>query len=135
MAEIVLNDANISIGGADVSDHFMSATLSVNADLKEVKKFQSGWISRLGGLKDWSVTLNYNQDYDDNQIDEQLWGWLGTSQALLIRPDDAARSASNPEYMGNIVLESYSPLTGEVGELVEGSAVFQGNGTLSRLVT
>ena len=101
MSEFVLTDPYISIDSNDLSDHFTSISLPVEADVQQSTAFGSGWRTRLGGLKDWSATLDFNQDFDDGQLDDILWPLIGTSVAVVVRADSAAVGADNPEYSGN----------------------------------
>ena len=132
MAELVLTDPFISINGADVSDHFTSITLPAEAEVQEATGFGDEWRTRVGGLKDWSAALDFNQDFAAGEIDSILWPLLGASVALVVRPTSAVRSAGNPQYSGSCILESYPPLGNSVGELATGSISLQGNGPLAR---
>ena len=89
MAEFVLTDPFISLAGNDVSDHFTSVALPVEAETQEATAFGDEWRTRLGGLKDWSATMDFNQDFEAGQIDALMWPLLGTSVAVVIRPDSA----------------------------------------------
>ena len=132
MAELVLTDAFISIGGNDLSEHFSSVTIETSAELQEATAFGDDWRTRVGGLKDWSVSADFMQDFAASQLDATLWPLLGTDVAVIIRPTSAVRSPANPQYGGNAILESYPPLGNSVGELATGSISLQGNGTLAR---
>ena len=132
MAELVLTDPFISINGADVSDHFTSITLPAEAEVQESTAFGGGWRTRVGGLKDWSASLDFNQDFDDGEIDSILWPLLGVRLALVVRPTSAVVSANNPQWTGNCILESYPPLGNSVGELATGSISLQADGELTR---
>ena len=98
MAELVLTDPFISINGADVSDHFTSITLPAEAEVQESTGFGDGWRTRVGGLKDWSASLDFNQDFDAGEIDSILWPLLGAAVALVVRPTSAVVSTGNPQY-------------------------------------
>ena len=134
MAEFVLIDPFISINGDNVSDHFTSLSLPIEAETQEATAFGDDWRTRLGGLKDWSSTLDFNQDFDDGQLDDLMWPLLGTNVAVIIRPDSAVRGPNNPEWTGNAILMSYPPLGNSVGELATGSLGLEGNGPLARAV-
>ena len=134
MAEFVLTDPFISIGGNDVSDHFTSVALPVEAETQEATAFGDEWRTRLGGLKDWSASLDFNQDFADGALDDLMWPLLGTNVALVIRPDAAAVGVNNPQFTGNAILMSYPPLGNSVGELATGSITLEGNGPLVRAV-
>lgn len=57
----------------------------------------------------------------------------GKSFSLYIRPVNANRNASNPEYQMLAVLESYSPISGAIGEILKTTVPFQsGGGSLTR---
>ena len=91
MAEFVLTDPFISIGGNDVSDHFTSVALPVEAETQEATAFGDEWRTRLGGLKDWSASWTSTRTSPTGQLDDLMWPLLGTNVALVIRPDSAAR--------------------------------------------
>ena len=132
MATIVLTDPFISLAGVDQSDHFTSLSLEFTADMQEKTAFGSEWREKEGGLKDVSLSLDFNQDFDDGEIDSALWLLFGTSVAIVIRPNSDAVSANNPQYSGDAMLESYPPLGNSVGELATGSITLPGNGEWTR---
>ena len=132
MAEFVLTDPFISIAGNNVSDHFTSVALPVEAETQEATAFGDDWRTRLGGLKDWSASLDFNQDFANNQLDSLMWPLIGTSVAVVIRPDSGPVGAANPQFSGSAILMSYPPLGNSVGELATGSITLEGNGPLVR---
>ena len=135
MAELVLTDPFISINGADVSDHFMSIALPAEAETIETTAFGGSWRTRVGGLKDSSITMDFIQDFDAGQIDSILWPLLGgPAAALVIRGKSDAIGANNPEWRVSAILKSYPPLGTSVGELVTGSAAWDAAGPLTRHV-
>lgn len=90
---------------------------------------------RLVGLKDFSVELEFHQDYAAAQVDATLFPLVGAAPfAIAIRPTSAVVSATNPEYQGNAVLESYPPIDGAIDEVLTAGASFQGDGDLTRAV-
>ena len=54
---------------------------------------------------------------------------------IHIKPTTEAGAATNPRYSGHSLLESYSPLSGGVGELAKVSVTFQGDGDMTRAIT
>ena len=132
MAELVLTDAFVSIGAVDLSDHVRQVTINYGADIEDSTAMGDTAHERLGGLIDWSVDLEFNQDYAASEVDVTLFALVGTSAALVLRPTSAAASATNPEYTGNAILESYNPIQGAVGGIAVAPVTFQGNGALAR---
>ena len=135
MAEVVLTATFISINGTDLSEHFTSIDLPVEVDVPEATAFGDEWRTRApDGLKDWTATSDYNQDYAAGALDATLWPLLGKAVTLAVRPDEAVRSATNPEWGGTPILSSYQPINGAVGELSTGSITLMGSGPLTRTV-
>lgn len=134
MAEFVYTNAFVSVGGVDLSGHVRQATISYSAEMQDKTAMGDLTRTRLGGLKDWSLELNFNQDFAASNVDATLFPLVGTSVAVIIRPDVAAVSAINPNFTGNAILESYAPLGGNVGDMAETPVSFQADGTLTRAV-
>lgn len=133
MSKMVLKDAFLSVGGTDLSAFVSQLTLNYAADVPEVTSMGDTTRTRLaGGLKDWSVDVEFYQDFDASQLDDTLFALVGTQVALVIRPASAAVGSNNPEFTGNAILESYPPMGQSVGDAAAASATFQGDGTLTR---
>lgn len=132
MAEFVYTNAFLSIGGVDLSDHVRQASLSYNAEMQDKTAMGDLTRTRLGGLKDWSLEINFNQDFAASNVDATLFPLVGTSVAIILRPDAAAVSATNPNFTGSAILESYAPLGGNVGDMAETPVTLQADGTLTR---
>lgn len=132
MATFVLTDAFVSVGGVDLSDHVRQVTLNVSADQQENTAMGATFRSRQGGLKDWSVSLEFNQDFAAGEVDATLWPLLGTNAAVVVRPTSAAVSATNPQYAGDVVVSQVNPISSGVGDLATTSITWQGAGELAR---
>lgn len=130
MATLVLKDPFISIGGTDLSAHFTSVSIETSAEAPEDTAFGDDWRSRVaGGLKDWSLSMDFNQDFDAGALDATLWSLLATSVAVVLRTKAAAPYT---QYSGSAILTSYPPLSNSVGEQATGSVSFEGAGELTR---
>lgn len=132
MATFVLTDAYISINSVDLSDWCTSVTLSVEVDEQEDTAFGDTYRSRLGGLKDWSLDLELNQDFAASAVEATLFSLLGTSTAVDIRANTNTVTATNPRYTGNVLVTQFSPIDGAVGDIATTSVSWPGNGTLTR---
>ena len=132
MAATVLRDAFVSVNGVDLSDHLRSVTLEYAADLQETTAMGDDFRTRLGGLKDWNMSLEFNQDFAGGSVDATLFAIVGNSVPVILRPSSGARATTNPEWRGNAILESYTPLGNAVGEVAIAPVTLQGNGTLAR---
>lgn len=133
MAEFVLTDVSVTIGGTDLSDHITSLSLPVTVDEIEKQAFGDSWKERhTGALKDWTATINFNQDFAASEVDATIWPLLGTSAAFVGKPTSDAVSATNPSYSGNFLVSQYTPIDGAVGDGATVSVTWPGNGALTR---
>lgn len=132
MAEQIFKNAHLTLGGVDLSDHVRSVTLSYSAEVQDITAMSDDTRNRLGGLKDWSISVEFNQDYAAGKVDATLFSLVGTSVAVVLRPDAGAVGATNPEFTGSAILESYQPVGGAVGDAHVSPVVLQGNGDLAR---
>lgn len=135
MAELVFLTPQVLINAVDLSDHLLSATLTYTADAPEFTASGDGTREYLGGLKAWSVSLEFNQDYAASNVDGTMFSIVGTVVAFTLKPTSGAISTTNPEYQGNVVVTSYQPVGGSVGDAMTAPVSLQGTGALTRDVT
>src|SRR5690606_4514411 len=102
MAQFVLTDAYFSLNGTDLSDHVKSIT--INATRAELDDTAMGAtsLSRVKGLKDFSISVEFLQDYAAAETDATVWACFESdaNHAVVIRPVNGAVTATNPQYGG-----------------------------------
>ena len=76
MAQEVLTDAFISVNAVDLSDHVDTVTINYSAELVDATVMGDDGMRRLGGLKDWSVVVTFNQDFAASKVDATLFPQL-----------------------------------------------------------
>ena len=123
MAELVFTDGTIEIGPAggalvDLSDHMRSGTVDYSAETPEKIAMGAGTKTRLGGLLDWKIDLEFNQDYGAASVDATLFDLVGTSVDVDICATAEVASATNPHFTGTGIISSYNPLGGKVGDVM-----------------
>ena len=133
MAHQVFTDARVEINAVVLSDHVRSVTLDYSAELQDDTSMGDTTRERKGGLKDWSIEVDFFQDYAASEIDATLFGLVGSTFTVEVRPTSAARSATNPGFSGTGILESYQPVGGEIGTMQMAPITIQAAGALSRL--
>lgn len=137
MATLVYTDALVTINSIDLSDHVRSVQLNYEAEiLDDTAMGTSGTRSNRPGLKNWTMTVEFYQDYAAASVDATLFALIGaTAFPIILRPVKATVvGAGNPNYTGNAVLESYPPITGEIGTLGMASATFRCASVLTRAI-
>lgn len=133
MGTLVLTDASVTVAGTDLSDHVQSVTLNYSADeVEDTNMGDDTHVFMAGTLKNWSLEVEFSQDYAASEVDATLFSAVGTSVALVVKPTSAAVSSTNPSFSGNGILTSYNPVGGSVGEKSVASATFQPAGSLTR---
>ena len=134
MAFVVLKDAYVMINTVDLSDHVKSVKLSYSAAIHDDTAMGADSLSRLAGLKDWKMEVEFFQDYATGKVDATLFSLVGAAAfAVHLKPVNTTIAATNPDFTGNAVIEGdYMPVGGSVGELATVTVTFAGDGDLTR---
>ena len=133
MSKLVMTNANVTLGGTDISAYVASVTLSISVNEVETTSFGVGAVQRVGGLQDNSVTLDMHQDY--SAIEGLVYPLIGSTTSLVIKPNGTAVGTANPSYTTNSVLISeWTPVNGAVGELATISVTWPISGTVTKAV-
>ena len=121
MAKFVLTDVKTTINGVNFSDHLNSVTLDVSADEVETTAFGgSGFRTRVGGLKDGSITLSFHNDFGTSgseAVDSTIWSLFGSNATVVVTPTSGTVSPSNPSYSDVFLVSQTNPVSGSVGDL------------------
>lgn len=135
MARIVLTNAFISVGGVDLSDLVASVTLNETFDVVETTAFSSTAAkTRVAGLEDNSITLEFHQDYATGEVEQTIYPLLGTAAAVIVKPNGASTSAFNPSYTCSAIISEWTPINGSVGELATASVTWPVTGAITKAV-
>jgi hypothetical protein len=132
MAVFVATDYKITVNGTNLSDHIVQAQLTVESNEVETTSFGNTWRTRVGGLKNGTVTLQFQQDFAAAKIDAVIWPLLGSDATVVISPTSSAVSATNPSYTCLASVLSYEPFNSSVGDLATVSVTWPVNGPVTR---
>ncbi len=132
MAKFYAQDYKITVGTAVLSSSLASVTLDITSDEVETTAFGSTYRTRIGGLKDASVSLDFHQDFGAGAVDALLFPLLGSTVAVKISPLSTATSATNPEYQFTALVTQYQPFAGAVGDLATLSVTWPVSGEVTR---
>ena len=143
MARLVLTDANVLFATNDVSTFITSLSLSTSYDVIDTTGISTTGAARtrLAGLADNSITIEFNNDYADNSLEELINGTtttngtVGLVVAMQVKPTSAATSASNPKYNFNVLVAEWQPLSGAVGELSTASVTWPISGPITKAIS
>ena len=133
MAKFVLTDASVTINAIDLSDHVESLTINYGAETPDQTSMQDITRRRLPGLIDWTVDLTFRSDFAAASVDATLFPLVGAAAiTLIIKPTSAAVGPTNPTFTGQVLVGTYNPLAGTVGDTSNSTTTLTGDGTLVR---
>ena len=132
MAKFAATDYFVSVAGTNFSQNLNSVELAIEADDLETTAFGQGFRTRIGGLQQASLTLNFMQDFGAGSVDAVLSPLLATLATVIIRPTSSAVSSTNPSYTMTALITQYSPFSSAVGDLASLSVTFPISGTVTR---
>jgi len=133
MARIVLTNAFVTINAVNLSDHIASVTLSTTEDIVETTAFGSSARTRIAGLLDNSITLEFHQDYAASSVEATIYPLIGQAPtAVVVKPNGSTTSSTNPAYTFNALVSEWTPLNGAIGELATASVTWSIDGAISK---
>lgn len=133
MPKMVLLASYLSLNSNVLSANAKKIELTAEVEEKDVTTYGSlGWKEVLGGLKSGALGLEFKQDFAAAALDSIMWPLLGTVVPFEVRADQAAVGTSNPKYTGNVLIKSWNPLTGSVGDDATVSVSYSTSGAITR---
>lgn len=133
MAKFVVTGTKVTVNGTDVSSSCARAELVINAAEVTTTDFGSaGWTEVIGGLKSGTVSLDFHSDFGVGAIStlfQPLIGTIGT--VTLIAANGTAASGTTPLYTATVLINSFTPVSGAVGDLSTFSVSFPTSGAVS----
>ena len=132
MAKFYAQDYKVTIGTTVLSSAIASVTLDITTDEVETTAFGSTYRTRIGGLKDASVSFDFHQDFGAGSVDALLFPLMGSTVAVKIAPTSGTVTATNPEYQFNALVTQYQPFAGAVGDLATLSVTWPVSGEVTR---
>ena len=142
MAKLVLTNAYVSINGVNLSDHIASISLATQYDLVETTQFGDTSKRVVAGLANNTISFEFHQDFQAGSVESVIYPLLGTATTCRIKPIDAPRSSSNPEYVmdgtlgsGKILISEWTALNAAVGELTTATVTWPISGDVIKITT
>lgn len=132
MAKFVSTDFSISLNSVDLSTNIASATLDITKEEQLTTAFGQTSVTRIAGLQDASLTLEFMQDFGSAAVDDTLFPILGSVVPFEIKPTSDATSATNPAYSGSVLVTNYTPFDSATGELATFSITLPVSGDITR---
>jgi len=133
LAKFIATGTQVSLNGSDISSSCARAELVINAAEVTTTDFGSaGWTEVIGGLKSGTVSLDFHSDFGSGAVSalfQDLVGTIGT--VTLIAGNGTAASATSPQYSAEVLINSFTPAAGAVGDLSTFSVSFPTTGAVT----
>lgn len=124
-------DGYLSYAATVLSTYLTEISLSINGETADVTTMGDSWVERLAGMKDWSADVSGIWEAGAGTPDTILFPLINTSNSLIFKANSAAVGPTNPTYTGNAILTTFE-VPAAIGDAVQFSATFEGNGALTR---
>lgn len=132
MAKYVVTGTYVTLNSSDISPSTARAELVINSAEVDTTDFGSnGWTEIVGGLKSGSVTLDFHNDFGAGGISALLQDKVGTIGTVTINPVGSATGTANPRYTAEVMISSFTPVAGAVGDLATFSVTFPTTGAVT----
>jgi hypothetical protein len=133
VAKFVATDIKTTINSVDFSDHIAAVTLDLSTDEIETTAFGgSGFRTRISGLRDASITLDFHQDFattGSGAVDQTIFANFGSFATVVVTPTSGSVSPSNPSFSGVYLVSQTTPISSSVGDLATQSLTWPTAGT------
>ena len=139
MAKFIGRNLRVKVGGTELTTNIASVEVTETVDEIEVTAFGQAARSRIGGLKDASVTLSFHQDYDAASVSSTIAAAFGGTTSVVILAGTAlsqgSATATAPLYTIPVLASQQTPVSGQVGDLVTFDVTWPATGEITKSTT
>jgi hypothetical protein len=132
VAKFVATDYNITINGSPFSSSLAAVTLDITVEEQDTTSFGNTARTRVGGLQDASISLDFHQDFAASAVDATLFPLLGSYATVVVKPTAGTVTATNPSYTAVCLVTQYQPFASSVGDLATLSVSWPVSGPVVR---
>ena len=127
MSKIVLTNCVVKVDTIDLSDHVNQVTVTETVNEVETSAFGNTNVTRVGGLRDSSISLTFHQNFAAGEVYATLKDKVGSIGTVQVIPNGTAISATNPSISLEVLYTEMSHLDGSIGELSTASVTWPAN--------
>lgn len=131
MSSLVATNAYFWVNGLDLSSYAKSVTVNRGSEAQDATTMGQTTRIMKGGLKTWSVDVQFLWDTSTGGPEASLWALVGTTSCVEYRNVNACSTVSNPSYSGVGTLTDL-PTAANIGNMLTMNCKFVSAGTLSR---
>lgn len=136
MSLIVLENPQFLLNSVDLSNHIDQIELAISFADVDTTAFGSASKTRLAGLIDSKLTIEFQQDTAIASVEQTVWALMGTLTNFVLNEYNTsiatAGTSTNPQYTGSVLINDWKPVGGKVGELQKVSISWPISGNVSK---
>jgi hypothetical protein len=131
MAVYMGNDASVTINSVDLSDHIAQISFTESAAELDTTAMGDANVTRIGGLKDGSATIEFHSDFASSEVYATLNPLLGTTTTVLVVPTTDPVAATNPSKSVSCLVTEVPFVDHAVGDLATISVTWPFSGVVT----
>ena len=131
MSSLVATNCYFWVNSLDLASYATSVTVNRGSEGQDATTMGQTTRIMKGGLKTWSMDVNFLWDNSTGGPEASLWALVGTTSCVEYRNVNACTSVNNPSYSGIATLLDL-PTAASLGSMLALTAKFTNAGTLSR---
>ena len=139
MAKFVGKNLRVKVGSTELTSNIASVEVTETVDEIDTTAFGQAARSRVGGLKDASVTLSFHQDYGSSSVADTLASLFGGTSTVSIlagtSTTQGTAAATAPLYTVPVLCSQQTPVNGQVGDLTTFDVTWPAVGEITKSTT
>ena len=132
MAISVFTTPQVILNSVDLTNHIVQVKLEEKYADVDTTAFGSGSKTRIAGLGDHSVAIDFQQDFASSSVESTIYPLVGTTTSITIKPLSSTTSSTNPAYTFTVLVNDWIPVGGKVGDLLVASVTWPVSGGISK---
>lgn len=132
MARLVFTNPSITINSVDLTDRIAQVSIDMSFAEVETTAFGDNAVTRVAGLGDHSVSIAFHQDFAATETEATIYPLLGTTTTVVVKPVNTTTSTDNPKYTFTALVTEWSPISGNVGELLTADVTWPISGIVNK---
>lgn len=131
MAVFMSNDIDVVINSVNLSDHVASVSWTETAAELETTAMGDSNVTRIGGQKDGSMTVEFHQDFAASSVYATLQPLLGTVTTVTVKPTSGAVATDNPSHSVSVLVTELPFVDSGVSDLATVSVTWPFSGAVT----
>ena len=128
MAKFVFTDGSVTVNSVDLSDHIASVTINRTFDEVETTSISDSARTRIGGLEDGDVQLEFHQDFAASSVNATVYPLIGSTTSVVVKATSGSVSSTNPSYTATCLVTEWPIIDAATGELASSSVTWPVSG-------